>query len=259
MSASYVYGVFSDAGGGPFSTPGVEQDVPPHLVTADGLAAIVSPVASAHVRATRRNLRAHGDVLAEAVARGTVLPLRFGVVLAGDEAVHDELLCRRGAELNRLLDAYEGTVEMAVRAVYDEEEVLRHVTATSPSIVRLRDEARRASGSARYYARIRLGEAVAAAVESWRANVERKVLGRVRPTALDERLERELPERVAVKASFLVERERRGEFDDAVDDVARELAPNVRFTSIGPLALHSFAALADVEPVAPMGGARWAS
>src|SRR5688500_15598277 len=52
------------------------SDVPPHLVGD-----------ASDVRAMRRDLRAHSDVLNRVTEHGTILPVRYGTVLPDDAAV----------------------------------------------------------------------------------------------------------------------------------------------------------------------------
>ena len=248
MRNSYVYGVVPGSADARFEAAGVDG-VTPYLVTAGEVAAVVGAVGEDLVRASRRNLRAHSDVLAEAVARTTVLPLRFGTVFPSDDAVREELLVARRDELLGLLHAFADRVELTLRAVYDEETVLREVVAQNPAIARLREEVTALPEDAAYFSRIRLGELTARAVEAWRQRHQANVLARLRPLAEDQRVTGELPERVALRASFLVRRERVPEFDTEVAAVASELEPTLRFTYVGPLALHSFVDLRAAEAV----------
>lgn len=248
MRSSYVYGVVAGSADARFEAAGIDG-VTPHLVTAGEVAAVVGEVSDGLVRASRRNLRAHSDVLAEAVAGTTVLPLRFGSVFPSEDAVREELLLARRDELLGLLHAFADRVELTLRAVYDEETVLREVVARNATIASLREEVQALPEEAAYFARIRLGELAARAVEAWRERHQTTVLERLRPLAEDLRVAGELPERVALKASFLVRRDRVPEFDAEVAAVSSELEPTLRFTYVGPLALHSFVDLRASEEV----------
>src|SRR5918911_441390 len=99
---------------------------------AGGLAALVSPVEGEKLRATRRDLLSHSAVLERAIAAGPVLPLRFGIVLR------------------------------------DEEAVLREIVRSDPAIARLNEETRAAPEASTQPQRVRLGEAVARALEARR-------------------------------------------------------------------------------------------
>jgi gas vesicle protein GvpL/GvpF len=115
----YCYGVTWAKVGPPDGATGVGGE--PVGAVADGeLAALTSPVASTNVRAKRRDLLNHSEVLAAALERGTVLPLRFGVVFEDETALVDGFLRPRSDELAALLRRFEGCVELTVRAVYEE-------------------------------------------------------------------------------------------------------------------------------------------
>jgi hypothetical protein len=249
--AVYVYGVVRSDAPLELTAEGIEGAGRSRVLAAGRLGAIVAEVDGEPVPTTRRNLNGHAEVLAEAARATTVLPMRFGVVFPSERDVEEELLQSRRATLESLLERYDGRVEVTLRGSYeDQDAVLREAATAQPEIVRLRDEVRELPDDAAYYARIRLGEMVARAVESRRAAEERRILERLEPLASATAREQELPERVVVKAAFLVERSRLAEFDREVDALAGEMVGRIRFSYTGPLALHSFVDLAPREEAA---------
>ena len=126
----YVYGVVRDGTAADLFT-GVEgmDRSPVQVVEADGVAAIASsvPLAEFGEEALERNLkdaawleqkvRAHDRVLAAAVGKTTVLPLRFGAIYHSEDHVRAMLAERPelGAQLARL----DGLLEFGVKAVLD--------------------------------------------------------------------------------------------------------------------------------------------
>src|SRR3954471_18408276 len=110
------------------------------VVEGGELAALVSAVPPGTVRARRRDLMTHFDVLGKAFVRGTVLPLRFGIVFDDERVLLDEFLRPRHDELVQLLRELEGQVELRVTAHYREDAILAEavresarVAARSPS------------------------------------------------------------------------------------------------------------------------------
>ena len=249
--AVYVYGVVRGAEAVEITTEGVEGAGRARLLRHDGMAALVADVSPDQIPTTRRNLNAHTEVLAEGARQTTVLPMRFGVVFPDERRIVDEFLGPSGGELASLLDRFEGMVEATLRGVFEDEDArLREVVEQEPEIARLRDQVREVPEDAGYYARIRLGELVASALEARRAAEERRILDRLQPLAHAVDRDTELPERVVVKAAFLIERPKLQAFDREVDALARELAGRIRFSYAGPLALHSFVDLTPMgEPV----------
>ncbi|MBD0330263.1 MAG: GvpL/GvpF family gas vesicle protein [Thermoleophilia bacterium] len=239
-SGTYVYGVAP--AGSPLALAGRGlADQPVYAVETARLRAIASAAPAGLVEATRENLGAHLRVVREAREAGTVVPFRFGLVMPDDEAVRAELLTANADALEAVLAELDGRWEMTVRALYDEDALLREAVDGRRDVARLREEVRRLPEDAGYFARIRLGEAVAAAIGALRERDAGLVVDRLAPLAVDVRTARDQPERVAVKASFLVDEDRLGEFDAALEALATELAPRIRFKAVGPLPAHSFA------------------
>jgi Gas vesicle synthesis protein GvpL/GvpF len=212
-------------------------------VVSGGLAALVSPVEGEELRATRRDLLSHSAVLERAIAAGPVLPFRFGIVLRDEDAVAEELLEPRRDELTALLQRFERLVELRVKAFYDEEAVLREIVRSDPEIARLNEATRGAPDAAAQAHRVRLGEAVARALDATRERDSQAIFARLRPLAEDVVVE-EGESSLAFTASFLVDRERVEAFDTAMDELAREHVGRITFKYLGPLPPHSFVSFA---------------
>jgi hypothetical protein len=239
--ATYVYGVLR-ADNEPPGIAGI-GGAPLQEVKGDGVAALVSDLTDRELTLGREEMTTHARVLEEALQRGTVLPMRFGVVMAGEPAVKSHLLDAHGDELRRQLSELDGKVELRLRAVYDEPTLMREVVAEDQEIARLRESLRGTSEDASYYGRIQLGEMVAQAVERKREGDAAQILDALTPLALAVQVGEAANERIAVNASFLVERDRMAEFDAAVDDIGRVQADRMRLKYTGPLPPHSFVEL----------------
>ncbi len=121
VDAPYVYALtradVTDLG----PVPGLDGRAPVTLVAYRDIAAVTSPAPVEVLAALQRRpdrlgelARRHDDVVREVHRRAAVLPLRFGTVLAGPEAVH-LLLERSAGETRARLDHVEGHAEWGVR------------------------------------------------------------------------------------------------------------------------------------------------
>jgi Gas vesicle synthesis protein GvpL/GvpF len=214
------------------------------LVAGDGAAALVSDLPAGEVRLGREEMLTHARVLEKALVRGTVLPMRFGVVMSDHDDIRERLLDEHAADLTEQLNEFEGKVEVRIRAVYEEEALLREVVRADPGLAALRGAVAGQSEDATYYARIELGERVAAGVERKRERDADEIIGSLSAVALAVDTGKTGHERVAVNASFLVERARLKEFNDVLDAIAEAHAGRIRFKYTGPLPPHSFVQLA---------------
>jgi hypothetical protein len=212
------------------------------VVESGELAAIVSNT-TPPVRAGRAELSAHARVLQRALENGPVLPMRFGVVMPGDDEVRDELLEPFQEVLAEQLGELDGTVELHLRATYDEPALMREVVEGDPRIASLSRSLRDQSADATYYAQIELGERVAQAVEGAAARDRSELLGELEPLSLAVSVGEPPSEQVACDAAFLVEQVRLGDFDRAVDELGRRHHGRIRFAYTGPHPAYNFVEL----------------
>jgi Gas vesicle synthesis protein GvpL/GvpF len=235
----YVYGIIAAADAASMAHTGVEGS-PVRTIDEGDLAALVSDVAGGALAAARE-VRAHWRVLEAASAQATVLPVRFGTVMEDDAAVREQLLTSNAERLQALLQELTGRVQVGVKGTYQQDELLRGVVATSPTVAALRKRIEGLPEEASYYERIRLGELVAAEVERLRDEDGARACARLEPLAVATRSERAAAPDAAFNLAFLVERERLDEFTAAVNDVISELGDRVAVRYVGPLAPYSFA------------------
>jgi len=234
-TAVYVYGVgrASTARGGGSGVVGARVEPVVHR----SLAALTSRV-TPPVRARRRDLLLHSEVLQTAFETDTVLPLRFGTVFASEADVVSDLLEPRHDELERLLLRLDGRVELSVRAFFREEAVLAEIVRSTPRIARLRTAAQEHGPS--HPLQVQLGEAVAAELDRRRRAAADEIVAALVPLANDVVVQEHRAAMEVVRAAFLVERARVDAFDERMNDLAREREPEILFKYTGPLPPHSF-------------------
>jgi hypothetical protein len=215
------------------------------LLAGDDVAALVSEIRDGELRFGRDEMLLHSRVLEHALKRGTVLPMRFGIVMSGPEEIRTRLLDEHGAELREQLAELEGKVEVRIRATYDEASLLHEIVHENPEIASLRASLRGRSADATYYSQIRLGELVAAAVEHRRERDAQAIVDALADAALAVEPGNAPHERVVLQASFLVERDRLERFDQVLEQIAQGYGGGIRFKYTGPLPPHSFVRLAE--------------
>jgi hypothetical protein len=241
-SAKYVYGVVRANDKRPRARGIGRKQV--RVVRADGLGALTSDVPPGDLEAGRDELLAHSRVLERALEQGTVLPMRFGVVMPSEAAVREQLLDPHRGELEAQLEEMDGKFEVNLKAIYDERVLLTEVLSEQPEIAKLREELRGQPEDATHFERIRLGEMIAGAVNEKRDRDADEILQRLAPHVVAAEVGDPVHERMALNASFLIERGTRKAFDAELDRIAAEQAERLRFKYTGPLAPHSFVELA---------------
>jgi len=200
------------------------------------LAALTSQAPEGKVRARRADLMCHFDVLARAFERGTVIPLRFGMVFDDEASLVEEFLQPRHDELVALLQELRNRVELRVSAHYREEAILAEIVRENPRVASLR-------GGSSQPELLALGEVVADELRARTSRDARVILDRLGSLAVDHEIDDEPIEHQVLRASFLVERKRVPAFDTAMDELASGQAGRIDFMYVGPLPPHSFVGL----------------
>ena len=240
--AQYVYGVVRAS---PRSKPTGDGIAgrPLRMIRADGIGAITSEVPEAALEAGRDELLTHSAVLEQALSHGTVLPMQFGVIMPSVDAVRDQLLEAHRTELEEQLDAMDGRIEVNLKALYDEATLLREVVAEDREIASLKEKVAGLPAEAAHFESMRLGEMVAAAVNAKREADAARILDLLTPLAAASEVGDPIHEYMVVNASFLLESAREQEFDGALERLAADQHPRIRFKLTGPLPPHSFVEL----------------
>ncbi|MFF7971496.1 GvpL/GvpF family gas vesicle protein [Streptomyces sp. NPDC007905] len=250
--STYVYGITARSHPSlPEGMAGVgEPSRPVRILTAGELAAVVSD-APEDLRPKRRDLLAHQNVLAETGAGGCVLPMRFGSVADGDDAV-TQVLTERAEHYGERLRELDGKVEYNVKASHVEEAVLHLVMAENTELRTLAEDNRR-SGGGSYEDKIRLGEMVAAAVKAKETEDATEVQGLLAPAAAAVSVG---PESTGwlLNASFLVARDSAENFLATVEQVRKSHA-HLDLRVNGPLPPYSFVEPGPAEPAGSTAGA----
>jgi hypothetical protein len=207
---TYVYGVTWSGRGGARSA-GI-RDAAVTTVAHGELSALVSEIGAEPLRAKRRDLLRHSDVLQDAFTSAPVLPFRFGTVLGSPQSVVDHLLAPRHEELVALLQQFEGLSELRLRARFVEEALLAEIVREDPRIAALRE-----------------------------------IVGSLVAHALQVHVDEQGEELEVVRASFLVNERGARKLERAAEALAAASSRLLRMDLVGPMPPHSFAALTSAE------------
>lgn len=239
MTARYVYGLVSADTELPPNLDGLGPSGRVSTIAHERIAAIVSDVPTDRPLGTRDDLIAHERVLDTIAERSAVLPMRFPAVVE-EEGVVQELLAPHQERFVEALARVDGLVQFTLKGRYEQDAVLREIAQADEEIMALRERVRDLPEDASYYDRIRLGELVVNAMKQRREADGRRVLERLQPFATDISTRPVAQPDDVLNAAFLVARDQVKQFDDAVEEVGRDLAGRVRFRLVGPLAPYDF-------------------
>jgi hypothetical protein len=192
-------------------------------------------------KAIRDQALAHAQVLEAAVVDAPVVPMRFGTVVeGGDDEVGSQLLEARRDDLSRYLNRVKDHVQLVLKVNYDEETVLREILENQPDIKKLWQASREGPEIATRDARARLGELIFNTVEQLRQRDSREILEQLKSVVVAGSVQDVEKDFMVLNVAFLIERDGRDKFDEALEKVASERSERMHFTLQGPMPAYDF-------------------
>jgi hypothetical protein len=228
----YLYAITDQPEAPPPAGPGLEgvggHETRPYSIAYRDIAAVVSSLTMANVPPTEDNLWRHEAVVEALMADCTVLPVRFGTVLA-DEAAVQSALAAHYADFAANLKRVRGRVELGLRVLWDDTQRPKTNDTQRPS-----------PGSGRAYLLARLEEE--RLVRAWRQRAEALAAELNTPLArlaAESTLQVLVTPRLLLTAAYLVEQDQVTAFRREVE-ARRAAYPALRFLCTGPWPPYNF-------------------
>ena len=244
----YVYGILPADAELTSEMPGVGD--PPgqvRVVHSDGLAALVSEVDVTRPLGSPEDLRVHKEILDASAGELPVLPLRFGAVLASEDAVAEELLAANRDDFAAALSELDGRAEYVVKGRYIEQAVLDEVLSGNKRAARLADKIRGKNPDATRDARIQLGQMINEGVSAKREE-DTRVLGNAMKGHCVASVVREPTHELdAAHVAFLVETDKEDEMERVIENLAHDWQGWIEVRLLGPMAAYDFVGSTEGE------------
>ncbi len=240
-AGTYLFGIVpADVDVEPDARGVGDPPAPVRLVRHGDIAAMVSDIDVRRPLGRPQDLLAHERLLDATVAEVPVLPVRFGAVLTGTDAVVDELLAPNHDELLAALRELDGKAQYVVKSRYVERAVLAEIVADQPEAARLRDAIRDTSPDGTRAERMRLGELITRGIEARRQVDVRRMVAVCEPLCEAVDVREPAHELDAANVAVLARIAREQELAGALDGLAREWDGRVTIRLLGPLAPYDF-------------------
>ena len=248
-SPVYVYGIVpadvevNDGARGVGDPP-----APVRLVRCGTVGALISDIDPDQPVGRPADLYAHQRLLDGVAGQTPVLPLRFGAVLTGTDAVTAELLDPNHDDFAAALDELDGRIQFVVKGQYVDDALLREVLAENPEAGRLREEiASIGDPMAAREPSIQLGEIVNSAITEKREVDTRQLLDAIDSICVATGVRPATDELDAAHVAVLVDVDRRAELEDALGDLGQKWSGRVELRLLGPMAPYDFVVAAAPE------------
>jgi hypothetical protein len=237
----YVYGIVPGDVEVEKSAQGIGDPPAPVEVVHEGdIAALVSVITVDRALGTPEDLEAHARLLDGTAGVAPVLPLRFGAVMTDVDSVVEELLRGHHDEFAQALEALEGQAEYVIKGRYQEKPFLAQLLSESEQAQQLSAEIRDLPEDASRNSRIALGELIANALESTRAEDTKTVINELEGIATQVNPREPTHEWDAVHVALLAEVERQAELEEALRRLNENANGLMKLRLLGPLAAYDF-------------------
>ena len=203
------------------------------------LAAVVSDTPVVVYDPTRENALTHEHVIETVMKEFTVVPMSFGTVFRTEDDVV-EFLKDTSDALHEVLKRMKDKIEFGLKVNWDPETVLRAVEEENEEIRRLKEEILSTKQASTYFARMQLGRLVEAAMSERSELYVREIYDHFRDTATASRHNKPIGDKMILNAAFLVERDKAGDFDQKMQEIAQRYAGRLRFQYTGPWPPYNF-------------------
>ena len=210
-----------------------------YAITADALAAVVSDVPDERLRPERRHLAAHQQVLKAIMKQLTPLPMSFGHIADGPEAIRDILRRNQDAFLDQLRRV-DGKVEMGLRVAWSVPSIFEYFVAVHPRLRMLRDELFRGGREPSQDDKIELGRQFDLALNEDRMACTAKVIDVLTPCCFETATSPPRDEREVMNLACLVGRDAEADFERGVFEAAKLFDDNFAFDYSGPWPPYTF-------------------
>lgn len=234
----YLYAIIETAKAVDLGPVGVDGGVV-YAINDGRVAAVVSDLPNEKLRPERRRLAAHHEVLKRLMETETVLPMAFGIVADGAEAIR-RILAKNQAAFGEQLQRFAGKVEMGLRVCWDVPNIFEFFVNTHPDLRGFRDRIFRAGREPSQEEKIELGRTFDHALMEDREQHAERVVGVLGPLCAEIKENKPRNEREVMNLACLIGRDRQKEFEQAVFAAAKFFDHHYAFDFNGPWPPHNF-------------------
>lgn len=234
----YLYAIIDASQAGNWENIGINGALVTTIVEGP-VAAVVSGTAAKRVRPERANLASHNGVIKLLMQESTVLPVAFGTIADGYQAVQN-LLSKNSALLAEQLDILRGKVEMGLRVRFDVPNIYEYIVSTHRELRDMRDTVYGKQRDPERGEKIELGGQFDRLLTEERETHLAAVLPVLTPLCVD--IKRNPPRNnlEVMNLACLIKREDLKAFENAVLAAANQFDNNFSFDFTGPWAPHNF-------------------
>jgi len=212
-----------------------DQENQVHTVCYRDIAAVISESPVAKYSVSRANTMAHQEVMEEVMKYCPILPVRFGTIGEGVELIKEKVLKARYDELKELLRYMEDKIELGLKALWPNKEIVFQEIIDGNKDIRLLKDRLMSRKVRPQRDQVRLGEMVKKALETKKEQEERAILNLLKGLWVEHKTNNVMGDQMITNSAFLVNKDREKAFDDAVEKLSASHDGRMKFKYVGPV------------------------
>ncbi|MGB6370011.1 MAG: GvpL/GvpF family gas vesicle protein [Atribacterota bacterium] len=207
----------------------------------DDLSMVVSSYPMTKFIVNRENMLAHMRVIEKVMNEfDSVLPVRFGTVASNADEIRN-LLDRRLREFRSLLRNMDHKVELGVKGSWKNMKVIfEEIVEENREIKKAKEKIQNEVGKKNIQAKTEVGKMVEEALKKKKEREAEKIVGALRRTAFEYKLNKIIGDEMFMNAAFLVDKGWEKEFDNIIEDLSERYRDRVKFVYAGPMPVFNF-------------------
>lgn len=234
----YLYAIIPGSEERDFGTCGI-NDGRVYTISAEAVSAVVSDLPNRRIRPERRLLAAHNGILQRLMRENSPLPMSFGIIADGPEAIRN-ILTRNLPAIRRQLERVRGTVEMGLRVSWSVPNIFEYFVNTQPDLKLARDRCFAGYREPSQDEKLELGRMFDRLLAEVREEQVCTVENILSTYTQEIKRNKNRNEREVMCLACLVERDAQEAFQEGIFKAASHFSDDYTFDFSGPWAPHNF-------------------
>jgi hypothetical protein len=246
QEGKFIYGFISTKEQKTFGSIGIEQgDV--YFFPHKDIAAVVSDLPliqfdSLPRETLLRNLAIYQAVIEMVMKSHSIIPIKFGTILQGEEDLK-KILEKSYGRINTNLKEMENKIELDVAALWSNMDTVLKEIAEEEEIKRLKEEALTKPPEQVFEIKVQLGKLVKDTLDKKREQCASQLSDVLKKDAANYRSHAVMDDSMIMNTAFLIDKDRQETFETKVDQLDKQYNGGINFRIVGPLPPYSFTTL----------------
>ncbi|MEW6456343.1 MAG: GvpL/GvpF family gas vesicle protein [Acidobacteriota bacterium] len=241
----YIYGIIETNEEKYFGSIGITADEEVYTISHKDIAACVSDSLNVNYSSLMKDtlikfLMRHQFVIENIMKNYTIIPVKFGTTVSGNEDVQEVL--RKGyREFKDTLRYINGKIELDIVVSFDDlDSILKEIGEIS-EIKKFKEEVLSKSSKGTLEDMIKVGAMVKKVLDRQKNECNSQILNFLKSEAIEfRRHEVIMDDSMILNCAFLLDKNKEREFDQRIKEVDQKFGGRLNFRCIGPLPPYSF-------------------